>query len=139
MALGCLSCHSDVDLEQRGLFIIDNQSGHDVTLQVFSTKNRQKAPLLLLVPQGGKLERTVEGGAGAISYPELYVQGDSVRLVFNDGKQLLHYCTEVQQLSGQCTPAHNVFVLSQYRAEPVSKNVTKYTYLLAPLDYNTAR
>lgn len=128
------------DVEQTGLFVLRNQSGRDVTLRVFSTQDRRKAPLMLFLPNGQQVERTAEGGAGAIAYPELFFQGDSVRFTFGDGKQLIHYCTQAQQLSGQCAPAvRNILSLNEYAMEPVSEASNRYTYTLTSADYATAR
>lgn len=137
-ALG--GCRKEVDLEQKGLFVVRNQSGRAVTLRVFSTQDRRKAPLALSVPNGQQVERTANGGAGAIAYPELFFQGDSVRFTFEDGKQLVHFCPQAQQLSGQCAPAgHNILSLKEYAQEPISEAYDRYTYTLTPADYATAR
>ena len=137
-ALG--GCQKEVDMEQKGLFVLRNQSGRAVILRVFSTQDRRKAPLTLSLPNGQQVERTAYGGAGAIAYPELFFQGDSVQLSFNDGKQLAHYCTQAQQLSGQCSPAsHNILSLQEYASEPISEAYDRYTYTLTQADYATAR
>ena len=134
------ACKELVDEEQKGFFVLENQSGHDVVLTVFSTQQRSKLPLTLALTNGKSVERTVLGGAGAIAYPELFFQGDSVRFLFNDGKQLLHYCPQSQQLSGRCVPqTHNILSLSQYAVDPISKSSSKFTYTLNSSDYAAAR
>lgn len=138
LALG--GCKDIVDKEQQGLFVLANQSGHDVNLTVFSTQNRSKIPLTLALPNGSRLERAASGGAGAIAYPELFFQGDSVRFLFADGRQLLHYCPQSQQLSGRCVPqAHNILKLQEYAEEPISEAYRRYTYTLTSADYAAAR
>ncbi|GAA4016671.1 hypothetical protein GCM10022408_32720 [Hymenobacter fastidiosus] len=137
-ALG--SCRKEV--EPKGLFVLHNQSGHAVTLRVFSTQDRRKAPLTLSLPNGQQVERTAYGGAGAIAYSELFFQGDSVQWSFSDGKQLVHHCTQAQQLSGQCSPAvHNILSLQEYAQEPLGEGYDRYTYTytLTQADYATAR
>lgn len=139
MAVAALvGCSKDV--EQTGLFVLRNQSGHDVTLRVFSTQDRRKAPLTLFLPNGQQMERTAEGGAGLIAYPELFFQGDSVQFTFGDGKHLAHSCTQAQQLSGQCMPAvRNILSLNEYAMEPINEASNRYTYTLTSADYATAR
>lgn len=137
-ALG--GCQKEVDAEQKGLFVLRNQSGRTVTLRVFSTQDRRKAPLTLSVPNGEQVERTAYGGIGGIAYPELFFQEDSVRFTFEDGKQLVHCCPQAQQLSGQCAPAvHNVLSLQEYAREPISEAYDRYAYTLTQADYATAR
>jgi len=136
MLVGLVSC--EVDEEQQGRFIIVNESGYAVTLNVFSTQHRRRAPVVVTIAQGESVERRAYGGAGVISYPELFFQGDSVQVVFSSGKRILHYCTQAQQLANQCQPAHSLLALDEYQAEPVSKSVTRYTYTLTSADYNRA-
>jgi len=127
-----------VEPEPEGRFVIVNQSGYDVVLMVFNTKDRQRAPLVVPILNGSSVERTAYGGAGGISYPELFFQGDSVRFKFIDGKQLLHYCPQTQQ-PNQCSPAHNVLALNQYQIESLSNARDKFTFTLTSADYTTAR
>jgi hypothetical protein len=133
------SCKKTGEEEQKGLFVIHNQSGRDVTLTVFSTQDRRKAPLTLSLPNGNRVERVASGGAGAIAYPELFFQGDSVKISFSDGKQLVHYCTQAQQISGRCAPAiHNILSLREYTSELINEHYRKYTYTLTQADYAIA-
>lgn len=141
VALGLLlgACQSEVDLEEKGLFVLANESGHALTLTIFHTKQRAQAPLVLAVAAGGRLERVMGGGAGAIVAPELVTQGDSVRVVFAGGKQALHYCPQLAQGNLQCLPDDGVLTLSAYQRESVSQNVNRYTYTFTPADYARAR
>ena len=133
-------CKKTEEQEQKGLFVIHNQSGHDVTLTVFNTQDRRKAPLTLSLPNGNRVERLASGGAGAIAYPELFFQGDSIKFQFSGGKQLVHHCTQTQQVSGGCSPnTHNILSLKEYSSEKIDESYYKYNYTLTQADYATAR
>ncbi|WP_188558533.1 hypothetical protein [Hymenobacter glacieicola] len=133
------ACQTTMDEEQKGVFIISNQSGHDLELKIYSTRNRQQLPLSLRLPNNTSVERVSYGGAGNIAYPELFSQGDSVRLLFQDGKQLLHYCPQAQQLNGQCLPARNLLALNQYQVETLSEHTSRFSYTITAADYALAR
>lgn len=141
VALGLLlvSCQREIELEQQGLFVLANDSGHALTLRVFNTQQRAPAPLVVAVAAGGRVERVAYGGAGAIEAPELVSRGDSVRVVFADGKQALHYCPQLAQGNLQCEPDTGVLNLSTNQQEPVSKNVNRWTYTFTPAEYTRAR
>ncbi|GAB2784219.1 hypothetical protein GCM10027175_23440 [Hymenobacter latericoloratus] len=128
-----------MDEEQKGVFIITNQSGQDLELKIYSTGNRQQLPLILRLPNTTSVERVSYGGAGNIAYPELFSQGDSVRLLFQDGKQLLHYCPQAQQTGGQCLPLRNLLALNQYQVEALSEQTSRFSYTITAADYALAR
>ena len=132
------ACNKERDTLHQGIFVLDNQSGLDVTLTVYNTAKRGQAPLALAVPKGQPVERSATGDFGGFSYPELFFQGDSV-VFFSDGKRLLHYCPQAQQVKNTCAPSHNVLDLAQYRAEPLTKDKSRYTFTLTRADYRTAR
>ena len=138
LLLGLSSCKGEIEKEQQGLFVITNQSGYDMTLSIFKTEDRRKAPVVISIPNGNSVERIANGGSGLIVYPELFFQGDSIRVVFSDRKQVLHYCTQAQQLTNQCQPSRSLLDLDQYQIESASKNITRYTYTLMPSDYSLA-
>lgn len=128
-----------VDEEQKGVFIISNQSGHDLELKIYSTSNRQRLPLILRLPNTASVERVSYGGAGVIAYPELFSQGDSVRLLFQDGKQLLHYCPQAQQTGSQCLPLRNLLAMNQYQVDALNEHTSRFTYTITATDYILAR
>lgn len=128
-----------VDEEQKGVFIISNQSGYDLELKIYSTSNRQRLPLILGLPNTTSVERVSYGGAGNIAHPELSSQGDSVRLLFQDGKQLLHYCPQPQQTGSQCLPLRNLLALNQYQVEALNEHTSRFTYTITAADYTLAR
>ena len=132
------ACQQIGEEEQKGIFTITNQSGQDVEVRVYRTQNRQQPPLILSLPHAASVERVSYGGAGLIAYPELFSQGDSVRLVFQDGKQLLHYCPQAQQ-SGQCQPVRNLLSLGQYQTEALDEHTTRLTYTITAAEYAVAR
>lgn len=136
---GLGACQKMVDEEQKGVFVINNQSGHDLELKIYSTRNRQRLPLILRLPTTASIERVSYGGAGNIAYPELFSQGDSIRLLFQDGKQLLHYCPQAQQMGGPCLPVRNLLALSQYQVEALNEHSSRFSYTITAADYALAR
>lgn len=133
--LGLGACQKE---EEQGRFFIVNASGQDLTLHVFSTQNRTWTPTHMSVPTGGQVENRAVGGmggSGSITQPLLAYLGDSVRVEFADGKQLLHYCPAAQP----CVPTHTLLSLTQYEEEIISPTVTRYTFTFTPTDYASAR
>ncbi|SFP95050.1 hypothetical protein [Hymenobacter arizonensis] len=139
LLLSLQACQKEIDELKQGVFVIANHSGLDVTLIVYNTSKRGQPPLRLAVGTGQQVERAETGDFGGFAYPELYFRGDSVVLAFADGKRVLHYCPQAQQLRNQCAPARNVLAISQYQEEPLGKNVSRYTFRLTPADYALAR
>jgi len=132
-------CYSDVDPEEQGRFVLANASGHALTLNVYATRTRGQVPLVVPVADGGHVERLAGGGAGAIVVPELALWGDSVCVVFDNGKQILHYCPALEQGSIPCMPTESVLNLEAYHKESLSMNVQRYTYTFTPADYARAQ
>lgn len=138
LATSLSACQQIGEEEQKGIFTITNQSGQDVEVRVYRTQNRRQPPLILLLPNTASVERTAYGGAGNIAYPELFSQGDSVRLVFQDGKQLLHYCPQAQQ-AGQCQPVRNLLSLGQYQVNAPDEQTSRFSYTITAAEYALAR
>lgn len=138
LAVSSAACQQIGEEEQKGIFTITNQSGQDVEVRVYRTQNRRQPPLILALPHAASVERTAYGGAGNIAYPELFSQGDSVRLVFQDGKQLLHYCPQAQQ-AGQCQPVRNLLSLGQYQIEALDEHTNRFSYTITAAEYAGAR
>ena len=134
LLLGLGACHTNIDEEQQGHFLLVNASGQDLTLHVYNTQDRTWTPVHVSVPVGKPVERRASGGSGGIVQPELAYLGDSVQVVFADGKQLLHYCPPAQP----CSPVHTVLSLAQYQEEALNPTYTRYTFTFTPADYANA-
>jgi len=131
-----LSSCTDSGPRNRYIYIIENSTNFDVEILTFTAADGQEN-FSFTVPKGDVYkENELMSEPGDVLSTNQFLQGDSARIIFNDGKVLVYKCL---QNGDGCHEDHNIFnsfetVTSTNNDERVFTN----TYTITDEDYGKA-
>lgn len=137
IGVNCFTSCDDADnLRRKYVYRINNDSGFDFTLSSYNSVTNEMKIAFTLENEMVFEKDSIMPEPGDIWSTEDFLQGDSVTIVFSDGKMLVYKC--LSDGSG-CTEDHNIF--NSFESD-IRQNkdfeVFENTYTIMESDYQKA-